>query len=101
MPSKLEKTFDVINHATEKVTAFPYEATAEDVELAVEAAKAALPTWSEMGDLTHASFFYKLADFVEKTNTELAQLEAVSIRRPISIHGRYLKCLKVDSSSWC
>jgi aldehyde dehydrogenase (NAD+) len=90
VPSKLGRTFDVINLATEKVTASPYEATAEDVDLAVEAAKAALPALSETGGLARANFFYRLADLLEKTNIELGQLDAVSMGRPIST---YSKCL--------
>lgn len=49
VPSKSGKTFDVINPATEKLTASPFEAGAEDVDLAVDAAKAALPAWSALG----------------------------------------------------
>jgi aldehyde dehydrogenase (NAD+) len=97
VPSKLGKTFDVVNPATEKITASPYEATAEDVDLAVEAAKAALPAWSEMGGFGRAGFFYKLADLVEKANTELAQLDAVSMGRPISTYSKSLKTLEATN----
>lgn len=99
VPSKLGKTFDVINPATEKVTASPYEATAEDVDISVEAAKAALPAWSELGGFARASFFFKLADLLEKYNTELAQLEAVSMGRPVSSYCKImLPCLFEDTN---
>lgn len=87
LPSKQGKKFDVINPATEKVTASPYEATAEDVDIAVEAAKAAFPAWSEMGGFARAGFFYKLADLLETSNTEFARLEAVSMGRPVSSYS--------------
>lgn len=57
-----------------------------------------------MGGLARAGFFYKLADLLEKSNTELAQLEAVSMGRPISTHSTFAKCLDVANaisfSSW-
>jgi aldehyde dehydrogenase (NAD+) len=89
VPSRAGKTFDVVNPATEKVTASPYEGTAEDVDLAVDAAKAAFPAWSELGAFARAEFFYKLADLVEKINPELAKLEAVSMGRPISQYRKF------------
>jgi aldehyde dehydrogenase (NAD+) len=89
VPSRAGKTFDVINPATEKVTASPYEATAEDVDLAVGAAKAAFPAWSELDAFARADFFYKLADLVEKFNPQLAKLEAVSMGRPISLYRKF------------
>lgn len=89
VPSKSGKSFDVINPATEKLTASPFEAGAEDVDLAVEAAKAALPAWSEMGGFARARYFYKLADLVEKANNEFGKLEAVSMGRPIATYSKF------------
>jgi aldehyde dehydrogenase (NAD+) len=89
VPSKSGKTFDVINPATEKVTASPYEAAAEDVDLAVEASEAALAAWSDLGGFARAGFFYKLADLLEKSNAEFAKLEAVSMGRPISTYSEF------------
>lgn len=97
VPSKSGKTFDVINPATEKITASPYEAAAEDVDLAVEASQAALPAWSDLGGFARSSYFYKLADLLEKSNTELGQLEAVSMGRPISTYSELAgPCMTAD-----
>jgi aldehyde dehydrogenase (NAD+) len=89
VPSKSGKTFDVINPATEKLTASPFEAGAEDVDLAVDAAKAALPAWSALGGFGRARFFYKLADLVEQANNKFGKLEAVSMGRPIATYSKF------------
>jgi aldehyde dehydrogenase (NAD+) len=98
VPSKSGKTFDIFNPATEKITASPYEAGAEDVDLAVEAAKAAFPAWSDMGGFGRSSFFYKLADLLEKNNTELAKLDAVSMGRPISAYSKFALSFKITNT---
>ena len=85
--SKNAKTFDVINPATEKVTASVYEAEAVDVDDAVKAAKAAFPIWSALSGFQRAAFFYKLADLYEKSNGELAKLEAVSMGKPVGLYS--------------
>jgi aldehyde dehydrogenase (NAD+) len=89
VPSKLAKRFNVINPATEKVIASPYEATAEDVDIAVNAAKAAFPAWSEMGGFVRANFFYKLADIIEKHHLEFSELEAITMGHPVSKYSMF------------
>lgn len=79
-------TFQVINPATENVTASVHEAKEVDVERAVQAAEAAFPAWSAMGGFQRATYLYNLADLFEKTNDELAYLEAISMGRPISTY---------------
>ncbi|KAK4935982.1 hypothetical protein LTR10_023069 [Elasticomyces elasticus] len=81
-----EGTFEVINPATEEITAHVQEATNADVELAVAAAEAAFPAWSELGGFQRAAYFYKLADLFEQHNDQLALLEAVSMGRPVSTY---------------
>lgn len=79
-------TFQVINPATENVTASVQEAKEVDVERAVQAAEAAFPAWSAMGGFQRATYLYKLADLFEKNNDKLAYLEAVSMGRPVSTY---------------
>jgi aldehyde dehydrogenase (NAD+) len=87
--SKAGKTFDVINPATEQVTASVYEAGAADVDLAVEAAKAAFPAWSETSCFARAHLFYKLADLLDGARSDLVKLEAVSMGMPVSKYGEF------------
>jgi len=81
------RTFPVINPASGKVTAHVHEAVEADVELAVEAAEKAFPTWSELGGFQRAAYFYKLADLYEQRNGELAKLEAQSMGRPVGTYS--------------
>jgi aldehyde dehydrogenase (NAD+) len=85
-PSKSGKTLEIINPATESVSASVYEAEEADVNAAVAAAKVAFPGWSARGGFDRASFLYKLADLYESSNSELARLEAISMGKPV---GKY------------
>lgn len=86
VPSQSGKKFDVVNPATEKVTASVFEAEAADVDRAVQAAKTAFPSWSALSGFQRAVYFYNLADLVEKSNPDFAKLEAVSMGKPV---GKY------------
>lgn len=76
------KRFDVIDPATEKVSASVYEAGQEDVELAVQAAKAAFPAWSERNAVERAHFLNKWADALEKAADEIAYLDGITMGKP-------------------
>lgn len=85
--AKSGKKFDVINPATEEITASVHEARENDVDLAVAAAKTAFPAWSKLGGFEKAKFLYKLADLYEASNSELSRLEAVSMGKPVSSYS--------------
>ncbi|CEJ94784.1 Putative Aldehyde dehydrogenase [[Torrubiella] hemipterigena] len=82
IPSVSGKRFDVISPITEAVSASVYEAGVEDVELAVQAAKAALPAWSERNATERAHFLNKWADALEAAAEEMAYLDAISMGKP-------------------
>lgn len=86
VPSVSGKRFDVVNPATEEVTASVYEADGQDVDKAVAAAKAAFPAWSEMGGAARGKCLFKLADLVEAAHQDLAVLDSVSMGGPV---GKY------------
>lgn len=90
VPSKSGNKFEVINPATEEITAEVFEADGTDVDLAVAAAKAAFPQWSSISGFERAKYFYRLADLLEQANGELAVLEAKSMGRPV---GQYSELL--------
>ncbi|KAH3940624.1 hypothetical protein HBH53_213410 [Parastagonospora nodorum] len=90
VPSCRRETFAVINPATEQEVARVYEADASDVDLAVDAAEAAFPAWSDLGGFERARFFYRLADALELANSDLAALEAISMGRPV---GQYREAI--------
>jgi len=94
VPSQSGKTFDVINPATEKVSASVSEADAADVDSAVRAAKFAFPSWSALSGFERAKYFFRLADIIEKSNMELARLEAICMGKPV---GKYSKSRSILS----
>lgn len=83
--SKLQKTFDTFNPATGEILASVYEAGAEDIDLAVKAARKAFDEgpWSKMSAAARSRLMYKLADLMEENSAELAQLETLDNGKPI------------------
>ena len=77
------KRFDVINPATEKLAASVYEAGAEDVDVAVAAAKAAFPAWSDLDAAVRAQWITKLADKIEENTAEISYLDAICMGKPV------------------
>ncbi|OAA56374.1 Aldehyde dehydrogenase domain protein [Cordyceps fumosorosea ARSEF 2679] len=61
-----------------------YEATAQDVDDAVTAAKAAYPAWAALSPHDRGRHLAKLADLIQESHAELARLEAESMGRPVS-----------------
>ncbi|WP_080845959.1 aldehyde dehydrogenase family protein [Cytobacillus gottheilii] len=83
--SKLQKTFETFNPATGEVLAHVYGATAEDIDLAVKAARKAFDEghWSKLTAADRSRLMYKLADLMEENSEELAQLETLDNGKPI------------------
>lgn len=75
-------TIDVINpHDGSVITAIA-EATAADVDRAVEAAQKAFPAWSSMAAMDRGRLLLKLADRIEEEQAELGRLEALNTGHP-------------------
>jgi aldehyde dehydrogenase (NAD+) len=70
-------TFDVINPATRATLARVSQGTAEDVNAAVEAARAALPGWQALSPHARARWLYALARGVQKHSRLFAVLESM------------------------
>jgi aldehyde dehydrogenase (NAD+) len=60
------------------------EATEDDVNAAVAAAKEAFPGWSKLDPAERGKYFKKLANLIREHNSELAHLEAISMGRPVT-----------------
>ena len=80
--SKSGLRLDVYNPTTEKVCASVYEATEEDVDIAVNAAKAAFPAWSNLNAQDRGHYLEKWADALERALPEMAYLDAISMGKP-------------------
>ncbi|KAL8354309.1 hypothetical protein RB601_003934 [Gaeumannomyces tritici] len=80
-----KQTFDIFNPADvkTKVAVVP-EATEDDTNRAVAAAKSAFPEWSETGAAVRGGYLKKLASLIRENISELARLDAISMGRPVS-----------------
>jgi len=76
-------TMDVLNPSTAEVIAQVPSGTADDVDAAVETAKAALPDWLETTPGERAEVLLKLADMLEANAEELARIESRNVGKPL------------------
>ncbi|KAF7718722.1 Uncharacterized protein PECH_004296 [Penicillium ucsense] len=76
--------FDLASPATGEKFAQVAESSVDDANAAVAAAKAAFPAWSALSPATRGSYLKKLAGLILESHAELAELEAMSMGRPVS-----------------
>ncbi|MFK3973307.1 aldehyde dehydrogenase family protein [Pseudomonas sp. NPDC087358] len=72
-------------------------AQAEDVDIAVDAAKRAFPAWAALGAAERGRLLLRLADRIEACAEELAQLESLNTGHPI----RDSRALDVPRTAAC
>src|SRR5207253_811822 len=73
----------VISPATGEVIAEVPRCGAEDVDRAIDAAKAALPRWLDTTPKERSELLHKLADVLEENAEELAQIESRNVGKPL------------------
>jgi betaine-aldehyde dehydrogenase/aminobutyraldehyde dehydrogenase len=78
------ETMEVVNPSTGEAIAEVPNATAEDVDRAVQAAKRALPEWLETTPAERGQLLLKLADAIDEHTDELAALESRNVGKPLS-----------------
>jgi len=85
------KTFDTINPATGEVLAQVAEADAEDIELAVQAARRAYEEgpWARMSASERGKLLWKIGELILQQADELAELETLDNGKPI-FESRYV-----------
>lgn len=62
------------------------EATVEDTNRAVAAAKAAFPAWADLSVAVRGSFLRKMGALIREAHQELSQLDAMAMGRPVSTY---------------
>jgi len=84
VPSRSERTFELVNPATGELLARVAHGGSEDVELAVAAARRAFENrlWRQMSGNDRANLLLKLAELIEKEADELAVLECLNNGKP-------------------
>jgi aldehyde dehydrogenase (NAD+) len=87
------KKFETVNPATGEILTEIVEASAEDVDRAVKAARHAFEdrsgAWRKMSASERGRLIWKLADLVEKNIDEIAELETLDNGKPI-FESRYV-----------
>jgi acyl-CoA reductase-like NAD-dependent aldehyde dehydrogenase len=78
-------TIDVINSTTEEVMGRIPEGTAEDIDRAVKAAKAAFEGWSALPVAARAEYLTKISDGLAARTDELAKLVAEELGMPLPL----------------
>ena len=73
----------VIYPATGEIIASLHSATANIVELAVEAAREAQPAWARLKPVERGRILRRAADILRARNAELARLETLDTGKPI------------------
>jgi aldehyde dehydrogenase (NAD+) len=88
VPARSGKTFDSVNPSTGEVIARLAHGEAEDIDAAVQAARAAFEgPWSRFTPAQRQNVLLKLADLVEENYPELRLLDVVDMGAPISQPG--------------
>ncbi|HWU04701.1 MAG TPA: aldehyde dehydrogenase family protein [Novosphingobium sp.] len=82
------RTLDTVDPATGAVIGQIAAAGADDVNAAVEAAKAALPGWRATVPVERARILWKIADLLEANIDALAELETLDQGKPLFV-GRW------------
>lgn len=84
--SSTNKTFQTLNPANNEVLAEVHEASDEDVEKAVHAAKEAFENgpWSTMTPLERGDLIYKLALLIEEHQQFIAEIDSLDNGKPIT-----------------
>ena len=83
-PAASGETMEVLNPATEEVLAEVPRCSAEDVDAAVAAARAALPEWLETTPGERAEALLGLARVLEENAEELAAIESANVGKPLA-----------------
>jgi betaine-aldehyde dehydrogenase len=79
-----QERISVVNPASDVVIGSFADSTADDVDQAVAAARAAFPEWAGQTPSTRAAALFKLADLLADRLDEFAEIEAVDAGKPIS-----------------
>lgn len=76
---------DNVNPATGKVYSKVPSSSSADVELAIDAAKKAFPTWSKLSRKERSAYLLKISELITKNLDSLALAETIDNGKPISV----------------
>lgn len=84
--TRRKRSFEVVDPGSGVVLTRAYEGETEDVDEAVEAARAAFlhSGWARLAPLERAVCLHRLADLVEKHSETLAEIESLDVGKPMA-----------------
>src|SRR5918999_2708177 len=85
VPSTGSGTIEVVNSTTEEVIGRIPEGTADDVDRAVKAAKAAFPGWAETSIEERGKFLQRITEGLQARMMEIAQTVAGEVGMPMNL----------------
>jgi len=87
VPAKSGKTFTTLNPATGEVLATVAEGDAEDIDIAVQAARKAFSDgpWATMSPSDRGRIMWKIGDLISEHLEEFAELETLDNGKPLSV----------------
>ncbi|MDQ1403831.1 MAG: aldehyde dehydrogenase [Actinomycetota bacterium] len=85
VPSNGKGTLEVLNSSTEEVMGTIPEGTADDVDKAVKAARAAFPGWSQTSVEERAKYVQRITEGLQARMMEIAQLIAGEVGMPLNL----------------
>ena len=77
------KVFKTVSPSTEEVLSEVAQASSEDVERAVKAARKAFEKWSALPGAERAKYLFRIARIIQERSRELAVLETLDNGKPI------------------
>jgi acyl-CoA reductase-like NAD-dependent aldehyde dehydrogenase len=85
VPSNGKGTIEVLNSTTEEVMGTIPEGTADDVDKAVKAARAAFPGWSQTSVEERGKYVQRITEGLQARMMEIAQLIAGEVGMPLNL----------------
>ncbi|WP_110687788.1 betaine-aldehyde dehydrogenase [Salinicola aestuarinus] len=83
-PATSDETFDVVNPANGETLASIQQASAADIDAAVESASRAQRQWAAMSGMERSRILLKAVALLRERNNELAELETLNTGKPFS-----------------
>ncbi|MEU8681441.1 aldehyde dehydrogenase family protein [Streptomyces sp. NPDC048611] len=83
VPASDGKVFKTVSPSSEEVLSEVAQATADDVDRAVQAARKAFEKWSALPGAERAKYLFRIARIIQERSRELAVLESLDNGKPI------------------
>jgi aldehyde dehydrogenase (NAD+) len=90
----------ILNPATEEVIAYVASGSAQDVDVAVRAARAALKVWNGIRAADRGMILNRLAELMEKHQEELIAMESMNAGKPIASVRRQDMPAAIDTTRY-